>query len=357
MYMDIRADTAKCFQYTLMCIATFDFILLRVGHRPEKKATHFRQPSFRGRTPYCNIEICLPRISLLALHFGHLLLMPHGRVNSKCHRNADMNFDFLPVPRKEQLHGVIGEYYRVWNPQKCFGSLDGKHCEIKCPPNSGLSYYNYFKYVSIVLQGLADARKKFVAIEVGSKGRRSDGGIFSSSVLFKTLEENQYLMLSLLIKRSFLKSTYFTAISCSYSYCCSKIFNNWLSSVRKCVECAFGILHEKWGIFSKPIETSYGSAYITIHVACLLHNIVREMNGNQDQLDDHKADEEIDNRRHMKSTRRAELRRVATKFLYLTAGGQYGQFNLRSEGAIGVTLTRTHSASSLLRAKSAVFPP
>jgi len=36
----------------------------------------------------------------------------------------------------------------------------------------------------LVLQGVADADKKFLTVEVGARGKQSDGGTFVSSTLF-----------------------------------------------------------------------------------------------------------------------------------------------------------------------------
>jgi hypothetical protein len=55
-------------------------------------------------------------------------------------------------------------------------------------------YYNYKHYHSIVLQGLADARYRFTAIDVGAYGKQSDGGLFRRSSLYKLLSSNYFNM-------------------------------------------------------------------------------------------------------------------------------------------------------------------
>jgi hypothetical protein len=40
------------------------------------------------------------------------------------------------------------------------------------------------------LPGVADVDKKFITIEVGARGKQSDGGTFSSSTLFQLLQKN-----------------------------------------------------------------------------------------------------------------------------------------------------------------------
>jgi hypothetical protein len=49
-------------------------------------------------------------------------------------------------------------------------------------------YRNYKQFFSIVLQAVADARYRFIAIDVGVYGKESDGGIFSNSNLSRQLD-------------------------------------------------------------------------------------------------------------------------------------------------------------------------
>jgi hypothetical protein len=76
----------------------------------------------------------------------------------------------------------------------CVGNIDGKHIRLKCPSNSGSMYYNYKHYYSTVLQGLADARYRFIAIDVGACGKQSDSGIIHHSSLYQLLSSNNFNM-------------------------------------------------------------------------------------------------------------------------------------------------------------------
>jgi hypothetical protein len=52
------------------------------------------------------------------------------------------------------------------------------------------------------------------------------------------------------------------------------IFNGRLSQARRCVECAFGILANKWRILSKSIETNEEVSMLIVNCAATLHNVV-----------------------------------------------------------------------------------
>ncbi|GBP78177.1 hypothetical protein EVAR_50120_1, partial [Eumeta japonica] len=94
----------------------------------------------------------------------------------------------MPQPSEDHLKNVSLDFEEMWNFPNCIGSLDGKHCRVKRPRKSGSAYYNYKHYFSIVLQAVADAKKRFITIEVGGRGKQSDGGTFSASFLNRLLE-------------------------------------------------------------------------------------------------------------------------------------------------------------------------
>nr|CAI5870097.1 unnamed protein product [Callosobruchus analis] len=72
----------------------------------------------------------------------------------------------------------------------CLGAVDGKHCMIQAPINSG-NYFNYKQYFSIVLLGMADANYCPIFAEVGCQGRTSDVGVLRNSLLGHKLQNNQ----------------------------------------------------------------------------------------------------------------------------------------------------------------------
>jgi hypothetical protein len=96
--------------------------------------------------------------------------------------------EFMTKPTREQLKEGVKGCYNRWQFPDFFLYINGKYCHIKCLSKSGSHYFNYLHYHSILLQGVADADKKFVAVDVGGSGQQSNGGTFAGSALFRLLE-------------------------------------------------------------------------------------------------------------------------------------------------------------------------
>ncbi|XP_066259612.1 uncharacterized protein [Euwallacea similis] len=66
------------------------------------------------------------------------------------------------------------EFYKKWNIPKCIATADGKHIRIFCLGRSGLLYFNYKDFFSIVLLAFVDINYKFLTIDVSSYGKKDD---------------------------------------------------------------------------------------------------------------------------------------------------------------------------------------
>lgn len=73
---------------------------------------------------------------------------------------------YVCPPTKQQWIHTTFNYWKRWNMPNCFGAIDGQHIKLKCPPNSGSSYFNYKKQHSIVLMAVADYRYKFTLVDI-----------------------------------------------------------------------------------------------------------------------------------------------------------------------------------------------
>ncbi|XP_023716998.1 protein ALP1-like [Cryptotermes secundus] len=158
-------------------------------------------------------------------------------------------------------------------------------------------YYNYKKYFSIVLQGVVAADYRFICIDVGAYGKQSDSGIFGYSNLAKQLErgalkvncETELPGTELPVPyvlvgdeeyplKTFLMRPYPQRRLGSEE----EIFNKRLAHARQVVECAFGIVSNKWRILLKALEVTPERAEQIVKCICLLHNIIIDKEGMTD---------------------------------------------------------------------------
>ena len=207
----------------------------------------------------------------------------------------------MPVPDAQICKHAAEEYWTKWNFPNCFGSIDGKHIRIQCPTKSGSQYYNYKQFFSLVLQGVADARCRFLTIDIGAMGKQSDGGVFSSSDLFRCLENNAFnLPESMPIPNTNVETPLMLVGDEAYPLLPylmrpfphsnlnipNKIFNYRLSRARRSVECAFGIMASKFRILHKSIETQVEFAEHIVKACCILHNVIIDKEGTDYDLFD-----------------------------------------------------------------------
>ena len=74
----------------------------------------------------------------------------------------------------------------------CIGAVDGKHINIKSPPQSGSLYFNYKKFYCIVLLAACNHRYEFTIVEVGAYGSESDSGVLGRSEFGRSLDDGPF---------------------------------------------------------------------------------------------------------------------------------------------------------------------
>nr|CAI5838516.1 unnamed protein product [Callosobruchus analis] len=189
----------------------------------------------------------------------------------------------MSLPTIEEWKNIALDFYNKWNFPNCIGCIDGKHIRIICPKKTGSTFFNYKSYFSIVLQGIADANYKFIAVEVGAYGRQSDGGTFSDSNIYQRLEAKTlnipapYVLLG--DDAYPLKTYLLKPYSRQRPGIEERIFNYRLSRARPYVECAFGILVAKWRCLKTELQIAPDKVDIIVKCVCLLHNIIIDMEG------------------------------------------------------------------------------
>lgn len=214
----------------------------------------------------------------------------------------------MPEPTKDQLIGVANDFSSKWNFNNCMGAIDGKHVHIKAPPRFGSDYFNYKGRFSTVLLAIADSHMRFIYVDVGAKGRFSDGGIFASSLMSTRLKDSRCLPEDKPLYEGG-KPMPFTVVGDSAfplmthlmrSYPGKKargdrakrVFNYRLSRARRVVESAFGILASRWKVYERPFEIPVYKVDKVVLASVVLHNfLTKPGNIGFDML----SDEETDN--------------------------------------------------------------
>ncbi|XP_049304029.1 putative nuclease HARBI1 [Bactrocera dorsalis] len=184
-------------------------------------------------------------------------------------------------------------FYQRWNFPNCIGAMDGKHVAITKPPGTGSFYFNYKKFFSIVLMAVVNANYEFLMVDVGKNGRASDAGIFSDSLFFMSLKNNELKIPSkecppgcdtalpyvFVADDAFpLTENVMKPFSPSSMIKDEIIFNYRLSRARGVVENTFGILSSRFRILLKTINLSPEKTTIIVLTCCHLHNFLRKKN-------------------------------------------------------------------------------
>nr|XP_022907401.1 protein ALP1-like [Onthophagus taurus] len=171
---------------------------------------------------------------------------------------VEMLLHYLQVPSEEnQWLDIINGFQTKWNFPNCIGTVDGKHIVIRAPHKTGSDYFNYKQSFSIILLALVDHNYCFTYMDIGAKGRASDGGVWRNCSLNEAMEAN---ILNIPPNAVIVADDAFpltTSLLKPYSKRklsrAERIFNYRLSRVRRISENAFGILASKFRIFERKL--------------------------------------------------------------------------------------------------------
>ena len=198
---------------------------------------------------------------------------------------------YLPCPKTPSgWKAVAEEFYARWNMPHCVGAIDGKHVNMQVPYNSGSTFFNYKNHHSIILMAVADAQYRCLMVDVGARGRQSDGGVFADCNFGQALEDatagipdadSSVLGLGkfpnfLVGDEAFpLRGYLMRPYPGKNLSLCQRIFNYRLSRSRRIIENAFGILVAKWRIFRQPIAAHPARVEVLVKACVALHNFLQ----------------------------------------------------------------------------------
>lgn len=162
------------------------------------------------------------------------------------------------------------------------------------PSHSGSDFFNYKKFFSIVLMAIADADYYFTRVDVGAFRKESDSNVLKNTNIGRAIYSDSLdLPEPKPLTNGGQSFPYVFVADEAFALCTNlirpypnknltiekRIFNYRLSRARYYVECAFGILANKWRIFHRPLDVNPEFADIIIRACCVLHNFVRKHDG------------------------------------------------------------------------------
>ena len=170
--------------------------------------------------------------------------------------------DFIKFPKGEaETRKAIEAFQEISCFPQVVGAIDGSHIPIIAPKNDPNDYYNRKQFHSVVLQGVADARGRFIHVSTGYAGSIHDARVLRMSSLVKEVEDGR-ILLSPVVRtgggeeiRPLLVSdpAYELTNWCMKPYPETRAitpsqrnFNKALSRARVVIEQAFGMLKGRW---------------------------------------------------------------------------------------------------------------
>lgn len=208
---------------------------------------------------------------------------------------AVMKKECIPPLTKNIWESTARGFESAANFPHCLGAVDGKHVRMVSPIGGGSMYFNYKEYNSIVLMGIADSQYRFIYVNIGGYGKDCDSSIFKQTNFWKSMQSNSqnlpdekclpgtegpkmpYFLLgdaAFGLHRHLLRPYGGTHLTVE-----KKIFNYRHCRARRYIECAFGILSNKWRIFHRPINVQPDFATDIVKACVVLHNYVRDRDG------------------------------------------------------------------------------
>lgn len=198
----------------------------------------------------------------------------------------------LQIPKtQEKWMEVVNEFDTKWNFPHCVGAIDGKHVALQCPIKSSSEFINYKGFFSIVLFALVDANYNFMFVDIGCQGRISDGGVFSSTELYRLMDQKllnlptptslngreedvPYFFIG---DEAFAMAENLMKVYPGYHPKGSKqrIYNYRVCRARRVVENVFGIMSAVFRILRKPLLLEPEKSSLIVMTVVLLHNFLR----------------------------------------------------------------------------------
>lgn len=197
--------------------------------------------------------------------------------------------EVMPELTEERLTQVAEEFWGDWQFPNCVGAIDGKHCILQNFPHGGSEWWNYKHSYSMVLLAICDARYRFLYVDVGGRGRRSDGGLWEVCSMLRAMETGRVTFPPpKCLPGGWVRTPHTLVGDAAFPGTPSmlrpypgefledpkRIFNYRHSRARRVIENTFGIFSARWRVLRKCFIACENTARAIIKACVVLHNLL-----------------------------------------------------------------------------------
>ncbi|GFG34283.1 hypothetical protein Cfor_00525 [Coptotermes formosanus] len=239
---------------------------------------------------------------------------------------------FMAEKNEEDWLSIADEFNHRTNFPNCIGAVDGKHIRRCKPDGSGSEFFNYKSYFSTVLMALVDADYKFIAIEQSHLYKRLERNELTipKGGPLRLDENGEHVPLVTVGDEGFALSQHVLGPHPHRNLSTAKRISNYrLTTARRTVECAFGILCNKWRVFHRAFVLHPDFADIVVKACCVLHSYVQPRDGVRFEDTPHECPlENIESFGTRSTARGTGVREYFTKYFICSQGclpWQYGK--------------------------------
>ncbi|CAH2002123.1 unnamed protein product [Acanthoscelides obtectus] len=294
LFEKLRKDNSKFFNYFRMSIDTFDFIVERLLNSIKHQNTPMRACIPPKEMVAVTIRYLASGATFTDMHYYYRIGISTISKTVRLVCNSLWNLlkdEFLPQPTEETWQRIADNFKKSAQFPNCLGAIDGKHIRVNRFPHSGSMNLNYKGYFSIILMAVVDSDYKFIYVDIGAYGKDCDSSVFQQTVFFKLMMENKLHIPPPCPLEATGKDTFPYVFVGDEAFGLSenlmrpyaghnltekkRIFNYRLTRARRYVECAFGIISNKWRILHRALNVSKQLSKDIVKACVVLHNVVR----------------------------------------------------------------------------------
>lgn len=172
------------------------------------------------------------------------------------------------------------------------GALDGLAVRIDCPKevNDPSNYFCRKNFFALNAQGICDRRKRVLWLSGHHQGASHDSSAWMDTDIYEVLED---------LEEDLAELGFFLVGDSAYPISRNLLipypeadtnspedaFNFWLSNSRIQIECAFGEIIMRWGIFWRKLKFPLAKSLVIIRTAAKLHNFLIDTRDDNEEED------------------------------------------------------------------------